>query len=160
MSSETEPAPVLVIGLGNAARHDDGAGLRLARFLEAEALPGVVVKVLGEPLALLDWWQDAVQVVVLDAVSSGSPAGTLHCFRADKEPLPAQFFRFSSHDFGLAEVIELARALGQLPESLTVYGLEGADFELGEGLSLELKQAMSTLLQQVKDDIYSPGHSC
>ena len=47
--------------------------------------------------------------------------------------LPAELFRASTHHFGLAEAVELARAVGQLPERLVVFGIEGASFGRGRG---------------------------
>ena len=60
---------MLVIGLGNAARGDDAAGLIAARRLGG-------VEHEGDPLALLDLWDGADCAVVIDAVSSGVEAGT------------------------------------------------------------------------------------
>jgi hydrogenase maturation protease len=117
-----------VIGVGNAARGDDAAGLIAARRLggiEHEA----------DPLALLDVWDGAESVVVIDAVRSGAAPGTIHRFDAT-EPLPAALrSSTSTHAVGLAETIELARALGRLPERLIVYGIEGERFEAGADLT-------------------------
>jgi hypothetical protein len=51
------------------------------------------------------------------------------------------------------EAIELARALGQLPPRLIVYGVEGADFTAGEGLSLDVEKAAQAVVRLVLDDV-------
>ena len=117
----------LLIGVGNAWRGDDAAGLVLARRLGGLAHE-------GDGLALVDAWAGARHVVVVDAAASGAPPGTVHRFDASA-PLPARALRSSTHALGLAEAVELARALGRLPERLEVYAIEGADFAVGAGLT-------------------------
>ena len=128
------PEPGLVVGLGNAARRDDAAGLIAARRLGALGL--VAREHEGDPVALLELWRGAESVVVIDAVRSGAAPGTVHRLDASCAPLPAGLRgSTSTHAVGLAEAIELARALGRLPGRLLVYGIEGARFEAGTGLS-------------------------
>ena len=74
----------------------------------------------GEPIDLLDRWEGAGEVIVVDAVRSGAPAGTVHRLDRAGRADPAAL-RGSTHAFGLAETIELARALDRLPQRLTVY---------------------------------------
>jgi hydrogenase maturation protease len=134
---------MLVIGIGNAWRTDDAAGLAVTDALQASPPPGVEVLAReGEPTELIDVWAGAEAVWLVDAVSSGAPPGTVHRLDASSEPLPAALFRVSSHLVGLAEAIELARALGRLPPRVVVFGIEGAHFEAGEGLSPEVADAV------------------
>src|SRR6478609_604315 len=99
-----------VIGVGNAWRRDDGTGPAVAA-----ALGGIST---DDPSHLLDLWYGARRVIVVDAARSGAPAGTIHRFDA-AEPLPAGLGH-STHAFGVADAVELARALGRLPPELTV----------------------------------------
>jgi hydrogenase maturation protease len=129
-------APVRVIGIGNAYRRDDAVGLYVARQLKALDLRGVeVVEASGEGTGLIELWKGAETVILLDAVHSGAEPGTIHRLDAHGQPIPVGFFHYSTHAFGVAEAIELARALDQLPPRVVIYGIEGADFEAGEGLS-------------------------
>jgi hydrogenase maturation protease len=78
---------VLLIGIGNAYRHDDAAGLMVARRLKERALSSCEVhEQVGEGTALMELWKGAERVVVVDAVQSGSPAGTIHRFDANLHP--------------------------------------------------------------------------
>lgn len=132
----------LVIGVGNHDRGDDAAGLAVAERIRAAAPPGVEVIMLeGDQLALLDAWADATDVYVIDAVCSGSPTGAVFHFDATC-PLPARFRHRGSHTFSLADVVELARALGTLPPHLTGYGIEGNRFDVGAPLSPETSRAI------------------
>jgi hydrogenase maturation protease len=137
----------LIAGVGNAWRGDDAAGLVAARRLR-ETLPGVrVVEVEGDPAALLDLWAGAERAIVVDAVRSGAPPGTIH--RVDASALPAGLRSASTHALGLADAVELARALGRLPARLELYGIEGARFETGEGLTPAVARAVEALCEQL-----------
>ena len=131
-----------VIGVGNQWRRDDAAGLVVARLVRDRGDPGIgVVEHEGEATALLDAWEDAGDVVVVDAVHSGAPPGTVHRVDPLAEPVPPALFRVSSHVLGVADAIELARAVDRLPARLTLYGIEGEDFSLGSGLAPEVERA-------------------
>jgi hydrogenase maturation protease len=144
------PKPLVIIGVGNEYRGDDGVGLTIARQVRAAALPGVQVREeSGEGAALIDAWQGADVVILCDAVRSGAAVGTIHRLEAHRQPIPAGFFRYSTHAFSVAEAVELARALGQLPPHLVLYGVEGSDFTAGIGLSPPVAGAAQEVVRQV-----------
>jgi hydrogenase maturation protease len=149
--SETSRS-VLVIGVGNGLRGDDAAGLEVVRRLHGlEASGGIRVRAHeGEGLALLDLWEDADAVVLVDTVRSGAPAGTIHRLDVALEPVPAGSHHSTSHAIGPAEAIELGRALGALPARFVVYGVEAARFTTGAGLSDEVARAVDPLCAAVE----------
>lgn len=145
---------LIVIGIGNRWRRDDGAGPEVARRLH-EAAPRAV-KILeqeGEPTSLLAGWDGADEALVIDGVSSGAAPGTRHRFEVAGEPLPAQLFRPSTHALGVAEAVELARELYRLPKRLVVYGIEGDDFGVGEGLSAAVETAVAELVAELAEEL-------
>jgi hydrogenase maturation protease len=150
----------LVIGIGNPLRRDDGCGLEVARRLRDQAPPAEAILVWeGEPIALLDRWDGATEVVVVDATASCGSPGAIRRFNATRRTLPARLFSLSSHAVGLGETIETARALGRLPASLIVYGIEGSDFGLGVGLTAEVERSASRVADRLSARIrarYSP----
>ncbi|MCU0453391.1 MAG: hydrogenase maturation protease [Bacteroidetes bacterium] len=116
---------VLVIGIGNEFRGDDAIGLLAVRDVEALHVPGVrVVESRGDGARVMRMWKGMATVLLIDAVHSGSPPGTLHRLDASHHPIPARFLCTSSHQFGVAEAVETARALGELPERVIVFGVE------------------------------------
>lgn len=140
----------LVIGVGNAYRRDDGVGLAVARRLLERAIPGLTVRTLErEASGLLDSWVGMAQVVVIDAAHSGAPPGTVHRFHAGTTPLPAELFRGSTHSFGVAQAVELARALGKLPATLIVYGIAAEEFEPGVGLTAAVEAVVEEVAERV-----------
>jgi len=135
---------VLVIGIGNVYRGDDAAGLAVADRIRVMAPPGIeVLRHEGEPVSLIDTWDGARAVYLVDAVSSGGEPGSIYRFDATAQPLGAQFSRRGTHAFGVAETIELSRALGRLPLQLIGYGIEGRSFGPRAGLSPDAHRAVS-----------------
>lgn len=154
--SSRDSSLILVIGIGNLYRRDDAAGLVVARALRDQNLDNIeVLEMSGEGAALIEAFQNAERVIVIDAVCSGAMPGTIFRFEAHRQPIPTEFFRYSTHNFGLAEAIELARSLGKLPKELIVYGIEGGDFTMGEGLSPEVAQATHQVLGKILNELGS-----
>jgi hydrogenase maturation protease len=141
---------VTILGVGNPLRRDDGAGAAVAARL-AGRLPGHVLvdSIPGSAVEILIALRGAAQAVLIDATSSGAPPGTVHRFDAADGPLPSRFSTGSSHGLGVAEALELARALDRLPPRLAIYGIEGEDFGLGDGLT----PAVATAVERVAEEV-------
>ena len=141
---------MILIGVGNAWRGDDGAGLAVARRVRELSPAGVEVReVEGDATALVDAWSGAEGVVVVDAAESGAPPGTVRRFDARTRPLPVRSLRSSTHAFGVSDAIELARALSRLPDRLDVYAIEGASFVAGDRLSPAVERAVAELASEL-----------
>jgi hydrogenase maturation protease len=137
---------VILIGVGNGWRGDDGAGLAVARRVRELAPDGIEVReVEGDATALVDAWSGAEHVVVVDAAQSGAAPGTVRRFDAGSQPLPARSLRSSTHAFGVSDAVELARSLDRLPGRLEVYAIEGASFVAGDRLSPSVERAVAEL---------------
>jgi hydrogenase maturation protease len=135
-----------LIGVGNRWRGDDAAGLVVAARVRARLPRGIaVIEDRGEPLELIEACEGAQAAWLVDAVCSGAPPGTLHRFDAGERALPAGLFRVSTHRFGLADALELARALGRLPPRVVVYGIEGSRFAPGRPMSPAVAAAVERL---------------
>ena len=139
---------LVVIGVGNSFRCDDAAGLEVARRLDPAAGAQVHARE-GDLAGLVDLWDGDSSVIVIDSASSGAPPGTIHRFDAIAHPLPTGLLS-STHAFGVAEAIELARALGRLPASLSVYAIEGSRFEVGQDLSPVVEAAIDRLVDELQ----------
>ncbi len=141
-----------IIGLGNALRGDDAVGLVVARRLRALLPGGDILELSGEPAELLDSLGDGVErVVLVDAVMSGAPAGTVHRLDASEAALVVDAST-TTHGLGLAETIELGRALARLPPRLLVLGVEARSFELGAPLSPAVARAADALVVELSGD--------
>jgi hydrogenase maturation protease len=144
------PAPLLIIGIGNRWRQDDGIGPWIADRLGERGLPAIEHS--GEGAGLIEAWCGARTVIVVDATASGAAAGTLYRLDAVTAELPRHFFRYSSHLFGLAEAIATARTLGRLPEQLIVHGIEGGDFGFGDQFTPAVAEAAAIVIERITDE--------
>ncbi len=136
-----------IICCGTRYRGDDGAGL-----IVAERLGQVGVEVAtstGGATDLLEAMNGAQEVLVVDAVISGAPAGTIHEWRNGM----AEFQRNSStsHALGVPEGIALARVLGRLPARIHIYSIEAKTFEVGSEDSAEVRRAADDLAYRIAD---------
>jgi hydrogenase maturation protease len=130
---------VMIIGLGNEFRHDDAVGLIAARRLHGVEHEGDV----GD---LISRWEGLESVILIDAVASGAAPGTIHRLDVSDSPVPRKLFQNSTHALGLADGIELSRALGTLPHEVLIYGIEVRDTTAGHGLSPEVAKALEALI--------------
>jgi hydrogenase maturation protease len=145
---------VLILGCGNPDRSDDAAGLLVARRLRELGIDAHEAG--GGGLALIDAWSGWADVIVVDAVMSGAPPGTITIWDARTSAFPVGQFRCSTHALGVAEAIELARALDRLPSKLIVFGIEGVRFDPGEPPSAEVADAVERLARHIAKETNMP----
>ena len=154
--AERDIPRVCVIGVGNELLGDDAAGRAVARRLRSRLANGVrIIESDGDGTALIDAWQGAETVVLIDAVRSGAPPGTIHRFDAGTAPVPARLFHYSTHAVNVADAVELSRALGTLPPCVIVYGIEAGRFDAGAGLSPEVERAVEDVAERVQQEVGS-----
>lgn len=106
-----KPPRATIIGIGQDAAGNDGAGLATARYLRAMALPeGVEVIEQAEPSALLDYLTGpSARVIVIDALLGAGRAGRV----VEIDPSQIASARLvSTHGIGLAEAIAMGQELG------------------------------------------------
>lgn len=145
---------ILVIGIGSDFRCDDRAGLAAVRLLKEKNIPGVeIIEETGEGTALMERWKDAEYVFLIDAVSSDSPPGTIYRIDIQRQSIPKTFFHSSTHQFGVAEAVEMSRALNRLPPHLIIYGIEGKIFSMGVEVTLAVNDAGLQAVDLVIEDI-------
>lgn len=140
----TEKNRKVVLGLGNTLSRDEGLGVfaleplraRLAGGEEIELLDGGV---LG--MSLLPLVESCSHLLVLDAVDTGAPPGTVTELSREEIPLFARL-KLSLHQLGFQEVLQFASVRGNLPERLGLVGAQPADLSVGVGLSPEIEAVL------------------
>jgi hydrogenase maturation protease len=164
---------LLVVGCGNPLAGDDSAGVEIVGRLEKRSSPAdrdQFRTVRSAGVELLETFSAAGVVLFIDAVSSGAPPcdpepaaggstsrgptgggppGTLHLV-----PLPAgnieprSLRSLSSHGWGLAETLDLARTLGRHVPKLMLLGVEVGEVSPGAVRSPAVEQAITLLVEQ------------
>lgn len=145
---------IRVIGLGNEMRGDDAVGLVIAKQLRDRVGDRAeVIELEGGGVALLDAMIGAQVVVIVDAMHSGRPPGTIHRFDVSVDPIAPVLRPQSSHAVGVVETIELAKALGVLPAKVILYGVEITGTEYGQPLSQSLTQVLDDVIGLILREI-------
>jgi hydrogenase maturation protease len=145
---------VLVAGIGNPDRGDDGVGPVVLARLRGRVPAGIyLLECVRDVLTLLDEWKDFSDVTVVDAAGPNGRPGRIHRFDLIAQPLPADFARGSTHAFGVADAAELGRSLGRLPRRLIAYLVEGEQFDLGAPLSPAVAEAVDAVAQHIVAEI-------
>ena len=74
---------------------------------------------------------------------------------AGAQALPKDLARCSSHGLGLAEAVELGKALGRLPGRLVIFAVEAATLEQGAAISPRVAAAADEVASSVAAEIAS-----
>jgi len=153
---------VVVIGVGNEFRRDDGIGpevlTRLREHLagDPDAGPETAVRLVysdGEPADMIEAWTGASLAVVVDAVVADPPCpGRLHRFAVGPDEVPGGH-GVSSHGLGVGEAIGLAAALGRMPDHLVVHAVEAGDVGHGVGLTPAVSAVAASLTGAVLREV-------
>ncbi|WP_166348643.1 hydrogenase maturation protease [Phytoactinopolyspora limicola] len=160
--AQTAPATptrqVVVIGVGNQLRHDDGVGPTVIRMLQRRSLPHVTLAIADdEPDQLVELWSGGDPVIVIAAVQNGSSCpGTLRQIIVDR-PAAEDDAWSSTPGLGTNPVVEQALARGPMPRRLVVFAVDGADFSAGPGLTAAVAAAVDRLLRCVLSEIERAG---
>lgn len=146
----------VVIGVGNEFRSDDALGILVVRELRRRHLDEIcVVEVQGNISSLLDVWEGAENLLIVDAVYGAGPPGSVVRFDVSHSRIPAYLLSGGSHGFGVAEAVEMGRELKRLPPTVLFYGIVGESFENGQGLSDRVLKNIPDLLQMIEEDVHS-----
>ena len=150
---------VLVLGLGNLLRRDEGLGIRAMERLRAcYTLPAAVQLVDGGTLGLelLSYLEGTERVLILDAALTDGPPGTL--LRAAGDQVPAFFgMRTSPHEIALADLLAVTKLRGTEPHELVVWGMQPAALELGWELSEPVAAHLDALVDAAAAELQHWG---
>ena len=148
----------IVLCLGNLLRGDDGAGVAVHHRLAEEAsLPEDVELVDGgtpglETVLLL---QDYQRAIIIDAADMGRRPGEWVRFSPENVLLESGdlALRGTLHSAGLAEALQLGKALGVLPPEIVIYGIQPQEIGWTEGLSEPVQAAVTAVCAAILDEI-------
>ncbi len=152
---------IVIIGLGQTLRGDDAAGLEAVRLWErtyptTATHPQVRVEYAESPgLTLLSLLEGADEALLVDAVQSNAPPGSIHLLR--EADLPAFLQGASSaHGWSIAETLAIGRraVIVDLPEQVSLLGIELAQTEMGAGLSPAVQQALPEVALTIERHIH------
>ena len=151
---------VLVLGLGNVLLGDDGLGAAAVAAIERDyrAPPGVRLEDGGTlGLALLGSIADADHVILVDAVRTEAPPGTLVRLRGP-DVVDAVRDRLSPHQVGVADLLDAARLINCYPATVTLLGLVPDVIDLSVARSSAVGEGLDALIAAVIQEMESLGY--
>lgn len=151
---------VLVLGVGNVLMQDEALGVRVVEELGRRfRFPADVELVDGgtSGIELLSYIRDRDYLIVIDAVKSGNPPGTV--VKIEGEDVPAKFMtKISPHQLGISDLLATATISGNLPGRIVLYGIEPKSVDLGLGLSEEVRKSLERLIEIVLAELREAGY--
>lgn len=154
-------APLLVMGLGNILMEDEGVGIEVIERLRQRYRLSDRIELLDggtSGMALLDDLRMRERLIVVDAVRTGQPAGSIVVLKDDQVPA---FFRskISPHQLALSDVLAVLTLTGEVPPDVTVIGVEPASLTTHLGLSDLVASRLDALTTRVVMEISAMGFS-
>jgi hydrogenase maturation protease len=150
---------ILVLGLGNILLQDEGMGVTALERLTAQyRLPANVHAVDGGTMGLdlLSYLEGVTGLLIIDAVHTGQPPGTLVRLAGDEVPA-ALSLKMSMHQVGLQELLAVSELQGILPPRVVVCGMEPASLDWGLDLSPQVAGRLDDLVQAVVQELQDWG---
>ena len=157
---QSSRCPVLVLGMGNILLEDEGLGIHALKLLEQQYVVPAEVEFLDggtSGMALIDLLSGRKQLLVLDAVQTGEPPGTL--VKMNDKDVPVYFgLRITPHQLGLSDVLATMKLTDEQPDHVTVLGLVPKSLEMSLDLSDCISEKMHQLVTAVVDELASLGY--
>ena len=146
----------LIIGAGNLLFTDDGVGIHAIRRLEqAVDLPGGVEILDGGTLGLnlLGYLEGVRSLLIIDAMDTGRPPGTVVRLAGDR--VPAYFsLKISPHQVSIPDLLLAARLVDLYPQDLVILGVQpestATGLELSPSVAAQLDRLVSLAIDEVR----------
>lgn len=143
----------LIIGLGNPILGDDGVGWRVIETIQDQIDdPNVDTDCLAVGgITLMEHLIGYDRAIIIDAVATDQPIGTVSCFHLDDLPGHSTLHTTSSHDASLQTAMATGRAMGaHLPNEVIVVGIEAEKiFDFSEVLTPQVAAAVLRAADEV-----------
>lgn len=144
---------VLVLGVGNTLRRDDGVGPSVIQILKQEKDLLVDLKDGGtDGLSVIEYLKPYQKAIVIDAVEMGAEPGAVKLFTPEEAIINIKSESLSTHGFGLGEAIKLMQGLG-IKTELKIIGVQPQDISFGEGLTEKIKNGLAEIVKLVRSEI-------
>lgn len=150
---------VLILGLGNPYRSDDGVGVAVARGFRSPCSDVDIKHLNGEATAIINAWEDYSHVIICDAACAEGQAQTpFVAFQPlEEEGVLQKETHTSSHGFGLSEAIKLGKAVGQIPDEIFAIGIYGQNFAVGDSLSPQVVSVIPQVQKVIQSKLKEWG---
>ncbi len=136
-----------VIGIGNTTMGDDGAGVKVLDLLPDEINK---IDLATGGMILLHKLENLDMAIICDAVDFGGLPGEVRVFQPH-EIDSIKTLGYSLHDIDILKVLDLAKKLGQLPETVFIAAIQPVSMSFSESLSQEVEANLEKLASQIME---------
>lgn len=141
----------LILGTGNLLLSDDGLGVHTIRRLqETVELPAEVQILDGGTLGLnlLPFLEGISYLLIVDAMQTGQPPGTLRRLAGDEVPAYLAI-KMSPHEIGVPDMLFAAKLRDLYPHEVVIWGVQPATTEVGLALSPPVAAQLDPLVEEI-----------
>jgi hydrogenase maturation protease len=146
----------LVLGIGNTITGNDGVGIFTVRALRKElASPACeIIETQETGINLLGTICGYRKAVIIDSIRTGKGRPG-NIYKLTQDDFKKGRSLYSSHQIGLATVLELARELNlDVPEQIIIYAVEiEKEGSFGESLTEPVNSAVFKLVDLIKGEL-------
>ena len=147
----------LVLGIGNTLLSDEGLGIHLLHYLQAQnpTHPGVTWLDGGTlSFTLAPDIEDHENLIVLDAAQLNEPPGTVKLLEGSDMDRFVGHGKRSVHEVGLVDLMAIVRLQDSLPKKRALLGIQPAELGWGEFPSKVVSRVIPDAASQVMDLLY------
>jgi len=147
------------MGIGNLIMSDDGAGVHVIRHLGKHyRFPPEVTLLDGGTLGLdlLPRLEGVDRLLIIDAIETGDPPGTLARMSGDEIPVVMET-KLSPHQMGLKDLLAVAMLQGYSPPEMVLVGIQPENIDLGLELSPKVSARFDELVHMVLRELGNWG---
>jgi len=150
---------IRILGCGNPLVGDDGIGVHIANKLmemHSELPDNVEVIDAGVGgLELLNFMENAEQIIIVDAVKGAGDIGSIHRFEIEDIKDAISGDALSIHDTSIADVLCIAQHVQEMPKSVKIFAIEIEEAEevsicLSEKVQASVDEVINMILDEVK----------
>ena len=149
---------IIVIGVGNILMSDEGLGVRAVELLQ-KSVRDENIKIIDAGTSLqraLTLTQGFEKMLIIDAIRSGKPAGSIHCFtleELEQGKTGHMQLMLSLHEIDAPKAIAMERLVAKLPGEIIFLGMEPERIAPGMELSRAVQEKMDLLVSEIKKEL-------
>ena len=145
----------LLLGVGNILLQDEGIGVRVIEEFERRYRAPDGLDILDGGTSgfdLLDHIANRKHLIIVDAVKTGDPPGTI--IRLEGERVPAFFLKkITPHQLGISDVLAATTLRDEQPEDIVLIGIVPETMDTGLELSAGIAAKVDTLIEMVLEEL-------
>jgi hydrogenase maturation protease len=143
---------ILILGIGNLLQSDEGLGVHIVNQIAQNVeIPEDVEVVDGGTAGfdLLPLMKGREKIIIVDALMVDDEPGSIYRFKP--EQIRSARTRFSLHDVGIIEIIELLKLLGENPD-IEIIGVVPEDITtLNMDITARVRESIPKVIEQIMD---------